>query len=83
MDKFLELSFRNHISENDKVIDYFYTMFEPMLDEMRKYLNKEIADDIENQFVLLATEAFVYSGVEGMKLAIGVINGTIKQVIEI
>lgn len=83
MDKFLELSFRNHISENDKVIDYFYTMFEPMLDEMRKYLNKELADDIENQFVLLATEAFVYSGVEGMKLAIGVINGTIKQVIEI
>lgn len=83
MDKFLELSFKNHISENDKVIDHFYSMFDPMFDEMRKYLSKDIADDIENQFVLLATEAFVYSGVEGMKLAIGVINGTIKQVIEI
>lgn len=83
MDKFLELSFRNHASNNDKIEDEFYTIFEPMLDEMRKYLSKEIADKIENQFILLATDAFVYSGVEGMKLAIGVINGTIKQVIEI
>ena len=49
---------------------------------MRKYLSKEIADDLEDSFCELATDAMEFAGVEGMKLAIGVIDGTIKQVIE-
>ncbi len=82
MDKFLELSFRNHIRNNDELSDKFFKKLEPILDEMRKYLSKEIADDLEDSFCELATDAMEFAGVEGMKLAIGVIDGTIKQVIE-
>ena len=83
MDKFLELSFINHIRNNDKIADKFFVTLEPIMDEFRKYVSKEIADEIEDKLFLdLATEAFEYAGVEGMKLAIGVIDGTIKQVIE-
>ena len=83
MDKFLDLAFRNHIRNNDKITDKFFVTLEPIMDEFRKYVSKEIADDIQDKlFIDLATTALEYAGVEGMKLAIGVIDGTIKQVIE-
>ena len=49
MDKFLELSFRNHTRQNDETIDQFYKILEPIMDEVRKYVSKEIADSIENE----------------------------------
>ena len=46
MDKFLDLAFRNHIRNNDKITDKFFVTLEPIMDEFRKYVSKEIADDI-------------------------------------
>lgn len=83
MDKFLELSFRNHIRNNDIIADKYYKILEPIMDEIRKYLSEDIAGYIEDKlFIELSSDALEYAGVEGMKLAIGVINGTIEQVIE-
>lgn len=83
MDKFLELSFRNHLRNNDKIADEFYVILDPILSEIRKYVSQEIADKIENDIFLdVSTNALEYAGVVGMELAIGVMNGTIKQVIE-
>lgn len=82
MNKFLELSFRNHIRNNEKIADEFYSKLEPILDEMRKYLSEDIACEIENLFLDLASDALEIAGVAGMELAIGVIEGTINQVIE-
>lgn len=82
MDKFLELSFRNHIRNNEHIADEFYAKLEPILDEMRKYLSEDIACEIENLFLDLAPDALEIAGVSGMELAIGVMNGTIEQRIE-
>lgn len=83
MDKFLELSFRNHLRNNDKIADEFFVILEPLLIEIKKYLSEEIAQKIEESiFLAVASDALEYAGVEGMKLAIGVMNETIKQVIE-
>lgn len=83
MDKFLELSFRNHLRNNDKIADDFFVILDPLLVEIKKYLSKEIVEKIEEDIFLdVASDALEYAGVVGMKLAIGVIDGTIKQVIE-
>lgn len=82
MNKFLELSFRNHIRNNENISDEFYAKLEPVLDEIRKYLSEDISCEIENLFLELASDALEIAGVTGMEFAIGVLNGTIKQIIE-
>lgn len=82
MDEFLRLSIRNQIRNDDTPADEFCCMFNEHLEEIKKYLNADLAENIENRFFDLAADSFEFAALWGMKLAIGVLNGTIKQVIE-
>ncbi len=82
MDKFLELSFMNHMRNNDELIVPYETEFKPLLDFVKERLSEKVCDEFEELLTECYTEAMYYSGVLGMELAIGVTNGTIKQKIE-
>lgn len=82
MDEFLKLSIRNAIRNDDMPSDEFVNMFSEYMKSVRKYMNADLAEQLENDFFNMADDAFEYAALYGMKLAIGVINGTIKQVIE-
>ena len=81
MDKFLELAFINHYRNNDDVLTPYEECFEPALQFVREKLSKNLSDEFEELLAECYTDALHYSGVMGMELAIGVMNGTIKQVL--
>lgn len=80
--QFLELSFRNHMRNNDNLLEPYEKIFEPIMENLREKLSEKACDEIEELLSDCTTEALYVAGVLGMELAIGVMNGTIKQVIE-
>lgn len=82
MDKFLELSFRNHLRNHDEIGTQIEKCFEPVMDALRERLSKKACDDIEEILSDCEMDVAYIAGVTGMELAIGVINGTIEQKIE-
>lgn len=82
MNKFYELSFTNHIRNNESLIEPYDKCFEPIIAFVRERLSKKACDELEELLTDCYTDALHIAGVIGMELAIGVTNGTIKQVIE-
>lgn len=80
--QFLELSFRNHIRNNDNILEPYEKIFEPIMENLREILSVKACDEIEEKLNDCMNEALYVAGVLGMELAIGVINGTIQQRIE-
>ena len=81
MDKFLELSFRNHYLQNEEIAGEYEELLKPLIQFVEERLSKQACDDFYDIFMDCATDAFTYAGVAGMELAIGVMNGTIQQVL--
>ena len=82
MNKFLELSFMNHIRNNEDLVTPYEDCFEPIMHFARERLSKKACDELEELLTDCYTNALYIAGVTGMELAIGVANGNIKQVIE-
>lgn len=82
MNKFLELSFMNHIRNNDDLVTPYENCFKPVMEFARERLSEKACDELEELLTDCYTEGLHIAGVMGMELAIGVTNGTIKQVIE-
>lgn len=82
MDEFLRLSIRNAVRNDDYKRDEIISSFNPVKERLEKILCKEVVEELEDEFLDIACDAFEESALYGMKLAIGVLNGTIKQVIE-
>lgn len=82
MNKFLELSFMNHIRNNDNLVAPYEDCFKPVMEFARERLSEKACDELEELLTDCYTEGLHIAGVTGMELAIGVTNGTIKQVIE-
>lgn len=82
MDKFLELSFMNHIRNNDNLITPYEDCFNPIMEFARERLSQKACDELEELLADCFTEGLHIAGVMGMQLAIGVTNGTIKQFIQ-
>lgn len=80
--QFLELSLRNHIRNNDNLLEPYEKIFEPIMENLREKLSEKACDEIEELLNDCMTEALYVAGVLGMELAIGVMNGTIQQKIE-
>ena len=81
MNQFLELSFRNHMRNNDNLIGNYEAIFEPIMISLREKLSEKVCDELEEVMSECVTDSLYYAGVLGMELAIGVMNGTIQQVI--
>lgn len=82
MNKFLELSFRNHIRNNEDLVIEYENCFDKMLDLIKETVSQKIYDQIYDEFMEAESDALYCAGVLGMELAIGVMDGTIEQVIE-
>lgn len=81
MDKFLELAFRNHTRQNEELVKPYEQYFEPVMKFARERLSESACDELEELLMDCYVEALDYAGVLGMELAIGVMNGTIQQVL--
>lgn len=81
MDKFLELSFTNHMRNNEEIVVPYEECFKPIVEFVEERLSQKACEDFTELLYDCYTEGLRYAGVIGMELAIGVMNGTIKQVI--
>lgn len=75
MDKFLEIIYASQILDSEKVEAYM-ELFQPVLEILKKTLSEELYDEILDKFVDCSTECNRFYAVEGMKLAIGIMNKT-------
>ena len=82
MNKFYELSFINHIRNNDDLIAPYEECFNPIMEFAKERLSQKACDELQEILFDCFTDALHIAGVIGMELAIGVTNGTIRQVIQ-
>lgn len=75
MEKFLEIVYMNQFSDGEKG-DEFLRIFVPLLDRLKELLSEKLYDEIEQLFVDCCVQNNSFYAVEGMKLAIGIMNGT-------
>lgn len=82
MNKFFELSFTNHIRNNDDLSLAFDKCYEPLVEKLREILSDRNCTELEDILSDCSCNALHLAGVVGMELAVGVMNGTIEQTIE-
>ena len=76
MDKFLEIAFANYLKGEPEVLDKYLEMFKPFLSKIKELVSEKIYEDLENSFVSYACEVNSYYAVQGMKLALSIMEGT-------
>jgi hypothetical protein len=72
MDKFLDLAFSTQILDTED----FETYFEPFLTKLKGLLSDEMYGEFEEELNDCVTDCVHHFGVQGMKLAIGIIDGS-------
>ena len=75
MDKFLEIVYSNQIADTNKG-DKYSEFFKPFLDKLKATVSEELYDQFEEIFTTCVVENNKYYAVEGMKLAIGIMDGS-------
>ena len=75
MDKFLEIVYFNQFSSG-KYGDKFEEFFKPFMDKLKATVSGELYRDFEDLFATCAVENNNFYAVEGMKLAISIMDGS-------
>ena len=75
MEKFLEIVYTNQFADGEKG-DEFFKIFDPLLERLKELLSEKLYEEIEELFIDCCAENNSFYAVEGMKLAIGIMNGT-------
>lgn len=75
MDKFLDIVYTNQISDS-KDGDMYYEFFRPLLDKLKDLVSEKVYNELEEMFNNCAAENNRFYAIAGMKLAIGVMDGT-------
>ena len=75
MDKFLEIVYSNQLADSDKG-DKFEDFFKPLMNKLKETVSEELYRDFEDLFLTCAVDNNRFYAVEGMKLAIGIMDGT-------
>lgn len=75
MDRFLEIVYSNQLADSRKG-DMYAEIYKPFMDKIRGIVSKEIYDDLEELFNGCSAENSRFYAVEGMKLAIGIMDGS-------
>lgn len=75
MDKFLEIVYANQLEDSEKGTKY-EEIFKPFMDKLKSIVSIDLYEQIEELFNDCITENNCFYAVEGMKLAIGIIDGT-------
>lgn len=75
MDKFLEIVYTNQLADSDKG-DMYEKFFKPLLERIQNLVSESIYRELEDLFMDCITENNCFYAVEGMKMAIGIMEGT-------
>lgn len=75
MEKFLEIVYTNQFADGEKG-DEFLKIFTPLLERLKDLLSEKLYEEINELFIDCCTENNSFYAVEGMKLAIEIMNGT-------
>lgn len=76
MDKFLEIVYNSQFASEAEKGDKFEEHFKPFLDRMQELLSPKLYEELEEIFTDCAVASSEFYAVEGMKLAIGIMEGT-------
>lgn len=75
MDKFLEIVHSNQLADSDKG-GMYAEIYKPFMDKIKGIVSKEIYEELEELFNDCSTENNSFYAVEGMKFAIGIMDGS-------
>lgn len=75
MDKFLEIVYTNQFASGEQG-DEFEKIFAPLMEKLKETLSENLYKEIEELFIDCCMENNRFYAVEGMKLAIGIMDGT-------
>jgi hypothetical protein len=75
MEKFLEIVYSNQLADSEKGDEYI-KIFAPLMEKLKDTLSEKLYDEVEELFTDCGANASRFYAVEGMKLAIGIMNGT-------
>lgn len=75
MEKFLEIVYTNQLADSEKG-DLYEVFFEPMMKRLRELLSDKLYEELLDTFTTCSVECNKYYAVEGMKLAIGIMDGS-------
>lgn len=75
MDKFLRIVYANQLADSEKG-EMFQTHFEPLMSRLQELVSPKIFDELEELWAECAVLSSEFYAVEGMKLAIGIMDGT-------
>lgn len=76
LDKFLEITFASQVTQTAEYDNTLWELINAFRDKLDKYLSSDIAADLQEEFTDALCQMAEYSGVEGMKLAIGILDGS-------
>lgn len=75
MDKFLEIVYSNQLADSEKG-DEFIKTFAPFMDKLKGLLSESVYEELEESFIDCCVQNNRFYAVEGMKLAIGIMDGS-------
>lgn len=75
MDKFLDIIYTSQLADIEKG-DVFLKTFAPFHEKLKELLSQKFYEEIEQLFVDYCIENNRFYAVEGMKLAIGIMDDT-------
>ena len=75
MEKFLQIVYTNQI-EMTETGDEYFKIFEPFMDRLKELLSESLYQELEELFNTCAVQSNSFYAVTGMKLAIGIMDGT-------
>lgn len=75
MEKFLEIVYSNQLADSQKGDEYI-KIFAPFLDRLKDLLSPKLYEELEELFIDCCVSNNSFYAVEGMKLAIGIMDGS-------
>lgn len=76
MDRFLEIVFAGQIMDDSVEGMKFVELFKPFLDELKDIVSEKKYSDLYDVFTDCVVDTAEYYGTKGMKLAIGIMDGS-------
>lgn len=76
MDNFLEIVCDNQIMATTEQGDKYIEIFEPFMNKLNDIVSDKVYSELEETFNSCAAENNSFYAVSGMKLAIGIMNGS-------
>ena len=74
MDEFLKVVYNEHIAEPEIGNKTYDDFFKPFLDRLHEIVSPKLYEELESLFTGCSIENTMYYGVEGMKLAISIME---------